>query len=123
MAANSMPHLILEKAVTSPIQFLQVASGFNCLEFVSEDSCPEDGITCYELDRTQGPACAISCAPATLYRNYFVPVPCGAERFQAGQTSDYMLNGLDVLLKGVKVPKEEFREQAGVVPDECSITV
>ena len=35
----------------------QVASQFNCLEFVGPDVVPEDGITGYEYDCTQGPAC------------------------------------------------------------------
>ena len=49
----------------------QVASQFNCLEFVSPRMTPEDGIAIYEGDRTQGPACSIACAPATVVRNYF----------------------------------------------------
>jgi len=36
----------------------QVASQFNCLEFVEPQSVPELGVTCYERDRTQGPACS-----------------------------------------------------------------
>ena len=50
----------------------QVASQFNCLEFVGPSVVPEDGITGYVMDRTQGPACSIACGPATAYRNYFV---------------------------------------------------
>jgi len=52
----------------------QVASQFNCLEFPSQNVLPEAGITGYVHDRTQGPACAISCGPATAFRNYFVPL-------------------------------------------------
>lgn len=52
----------------------QVASQFNLLEMVSPYRTPDDGITGYISDRTQGPACAIAAAPATVYRNYFVPV-------------------------------------------------
>ena len=53
----------------------QVASQFNCLEFTHPSCAPEDGVTGYFNDRTQGPACSIACAAATLYRNYFLPVP------------------------------------------------
>lgn len=52
----------------------QVASQFNLLEMVSPRITPEHGITRYEFDRTQGPACAIACAPGTVIRNYFVQV-------------------------------------------------
>eukprot|EP00696_Hemimastix_kukwesjijk_P003265 gnl/Hemi2/14023_TR4762_c0_g1_i1.p1 gnl/Hemi2/14023_TR4762_c0_g1~~gnl/Hemi2/14023_TR4762_c0_g1_i1.p1 ORF type:complete len:489 (-),score=118.10 gnl/Hemi2/14023_TR4762_c0_g1_i1:73-1509(-) len=51
----------------------QVASNFNCLEFVSEHDTADRGISCYVWDMTQGPAASVSAAPATLYRNYFVP--------------------------------------------------
>ena len=50
----------------------QAASQFNCLEFVGPEVTPEDGVTGYSSDRTQGPACSIACGPATVYRNYFV---------------------------------------------------
>ena len=49
----------------------QVASQFNLLEMVSPDVTPDQGITRYESDRTQGPACAMACAAGTLYRNWF----------------------------------------------------
>eukprot|EP00929_Paragymnodinium_shiwhaense_P050799 TRINITY_DN25587_c0_g1_i1.p1 TRINITY_DN25587_c0_g1~~TRINITY_DN25587_c0_g1_i1.p1 ORF type:complete len:406 (+),score=32.06 TRINITY_DN25587_c0_g1_i1:129-1346(+) len=49
----------------------QCASQFNCLEHTSEQGCPEDGVTKYSTDMTQGPACAIACAPGTVVRNYF----------------------------------------------------
>ena len=32
---------------------------------------PEDGVTRYKDDPTQGPACAIAASAATMYRNYF----------------------------------------------------
>jgi len=50
---------------------IQAASQFNCLEMVSPHVTPRDGITDYISDRTQGPACALACPAATLYRNYF----------------------------------------------------
>ena len=49
----------------------QVASQFNCLEFVGPSATPEDGVTGYAWDKTQGPCCAIACGAATVYRNYF----------------------------------------------------
>jgi len=50
----------------------QVASQFNALEMVGPGSRPEDGITDYHKDKTQGPVCAMSCPGAILFRNYFV---------------------------------------------------
>ncbi|BAL23472.1 hypothetical protein [Azoarcus sp. KH32C] len=67
----------------------QVASQFNMLEMVGPAVTPEDGVTRYENDHTQGPACAIAAGAATIYRNYFVPV--GG---QNGQTSERQLDGL-----------------------------
>ncbi len=52
----------------------QVASQFNLLEMVGPEVTPEHGVTRYEGDRTQGPACAIAAGAATVYRNYFVTV-------------------------------------------------
>ena len=52
----------------------QAASQFNLLEMVGPQISPEKGIGIYELDYTQGPACAIACGAGTIYRNYFVPV-------------------------------------------------
>ena len=52
---------------------IQAASQFNLLEFPGPRNLPEDGITGYIYDRTQGPACAIACAAGTAYRNYLMP--------------------------------------------------
>lgn len=49
----------------------QAASQFNCLEFVDDARTPADGVAVYVHDRTQGPACAMACAPGTVVRNYF----------------------------------------------------
>ena len=65
----------------------QVASQFNMLEMVSPDVSPEDGVTRYVYDRTQGPACAIAAGPATVYRNYFAPVD-GRRGQNAGRQID-----------------------------------
>lgn len=60
----------------------QVASQFNLLEMIGPDVTPEQGVTRYEYDPTQGPACAIAAGAATIYRNYLAPIGN-----QSGQTS------------------------------------
>jgi hypothetical protein len=67
----------------------QVASQFNMLEMVGPSVVPEDGVSRYEHDHTQGPACAIAAGAATIYRNYFVPIGD-----QVGQSRDRQLDGL-----------------------------
>jgi hypothetical protein len=67
----------------------QVASQFNLLEMTGPEITPEHGVTRYQYDRTQGPACAIAAGAATIYRNYFAPIG-GNE----GQTSHRQFNGL-----------------------------
>lgn len=67
----------------------QVASQFNMLEMTSPNVTPENGITRYQHDPTQGPACAIAAGAATIYRNYFAPVD-GA----IGQRVDRQIDGL-----------------------------
>jgi hypothetical protein len=69
--------------------FFQVASQFNLLEMISPRATPEQGITDYESDPTQGPACAMACAAGTLVRNYFVEL--GSQR---GQTQDNQIDCL-----------------------------
>jgi len=66
----------------------QVASQFNCLEMVGPGVTPEQGVTRYASDPTQGPACAMAAGAATIYRNDFVPVGD-----QSGQTSSRQLDG------------------------------
>jgi hypothetical protein len=83
----------------------QVASQFNLLEMVAPEITPEHGVTRYQHDRTQGPACAIAAGAATIYRNYFAPVG-GAE----GQTKERQFDGLanvgDALGKDLNQPVE-----------------
>lgn len=55
----------------------QVASQFNLLEMVGPDLTPEHGVTRYQHDHTQGPACAIAAGAATIYRNYLMPLGSG----------------------------------------------
>jgi hypothetical protein len=87
----------------------QVASQFNLLEMVGPDVTPEHGVTRYEHDRTQGPACAIAAGAATIYRNYFAPVGGGL-----GQTEDRQLDGLaclgEALASAVECPIEALWE-------------
>ena len=70
----------------------QVASQFNLLEMVGPSVTPEQGVTRYEDDHTQGPACAIAAGAATIYRNYFVPVGGGH-----GQTANRQIDTLTKL--------------------------
>ena len=67
----------------------QVASQFNLLEMVSPNVTPEDGVTRYVHDRTQGLACAITAGAATIFRNYFVPVAG-----EQGQTAARQIDAL-----------------------------
>lgn len=67
----------------------QVASQFNLLEMIGPEVTPEDGVTRYQSDPTQGPACAIAAGAATIYRNYFAPV---GDSY--GQTATRQLEGL-----------------------------
>ncbi|KAJ9466948.1 hypothetical protein DIPPA_24487 [Diplonema papillatum] len=76
-----------------PNCMFQVASQFNCLEFISPASTPENGITDYSWDHTQGPVCAIQCPAAAFFRNYLVPMKDGIP----GQTHDRQLNALSDL--------------------------
>jgi hypothetical protein len=67
----------------------QVASQFNLLEMVSSEVTPEEGVSRYAQDPTQGPACAIAAGAATIYRNYLVPVGEGT-----GQTRERQIDTL-----------------------------
>ncbi|MFL0295230.1 hypothetical protein ACJH6J_30070 [Mycobacterium sp. SMC-18] len=68
----------------------QVASQFNLLEMTHYTVTPEDGVTRYAHDHTQGPACAIGAGAGTIYRNYFASV-----NGVPGQTADRQLNMLE----------------------------
>jgi hypothetical protein len=71
---------------------IQAASQFNCLEMPNPYTTPEEGITAYYADETQGPVCAMMCPAGTVFRNYFVN--------GVGQTRD---NQLDTLADVAKV--------------------
>lgn len=77
----------LELHSENPGATFQVASQFNCLEFPYPETTPEDGVTCYSLDNTQGPACALACAAGAVYRNYFVNL-----NGDVGQHADSQIN-------------------------------
>lgn len=78
----------------------QVASQFNCLEFASPGVVPEDGVTGYAYDNTQGPACALAAAGATVWRHLYAPV--GG---QIGQSATRQINNLEGL-QSVICPEE-----------------
>jgi len=72
----------------------QAASQFNLLEMSSPLITPNDGIARYEMDRTQGPACAIAAGAGTVYRNYFASV-----NDKVGQSADNQIDCLSLLDK------------------------
>jgi len=72
----------------------QAASQANCLEMRSRDVTPEDGVTVYWMDATQGPAVALSCGAACAFRNYLVPMGPGG---QEGQTKAMQLDSMAAL--------------------------
>lgn len=80
-------HLHLQAENESAL--FQVASQFNLLEMPRPEVTPESGVSGYQYDRTQGPACAIACGAGTIFRNYFAEVDG-----QTGQTSDRQINCL-----------------------------
>ncbi len=99
-AGGQLPGRIRTSVVTGDVRrmhqsletagaLFQVASQFNLLEMVSPDVTPEHGVTRYQNDHTQGPACAIAAGAATIYRNYFAPIGGGQ-----GQTATRQLDGL-----------------------------
>ena len=91
----------------NPGATFQVASQFNCLEFVGPNVVPEDGVAGYAHDRTQGPCCAIACGAATVYRNYFADV-----NGQVGQTRERQLENLSDVLDALG-PVEGFDVRGG----------
>ena len=83
----------------------QVASQFNLLEMVAPHVTPEHGVTCYQVDRTQGPACAIAAGAGTIYRNYLAPVGN-----QAGQRADRQIDCLADLGQALGGQQHRLRE-------------
>lgn len=79
----------LHRDAASRHAVFQVASQFNLLEMTGPDVTPEDGVSRYAFDHTQGPACAIAAGAATIYRNYFAPV-----NGRMGQTTAHQIDCL-----------------------------
>jgi hypothetical protein len=90
----------------------QAASQFNCLEFTSAAMTPEMGVAVYYYDKTQGPACAIACAPGTIVRNYF------AFDGTTEQTSENQINTLEGVLTAI----EGLANEKGLVTVENGYT-
>jgi len=79
----------LHTDVSNAGALFQVASQFNLLEMPGPSVTPENGISSYEGDITQGPACAVAAGAGTIFRNYFAPV-----NGQVGQTADNQIDCL-----------------------------
>ncbi|CAE7208924.1 CML33 [Symbiodinium pilosum] len=90
----------LHRDPTNVGSVFQVASQFNCLEMNEPGARPEDGVTRYYSDATQGPACAISCPAGTVFRNYFVN--------GKGQGRGHQLDGLADIAELVGNSKEKY---------------
>ncbi|MBL3656913.1 hypothetical protein [Fulvivirga sediminis] len=75
----------------------QAASQFNLLEMVGPQVTPEQGISGYEHDLTQGPACAIACGAGTIYRSYFASVGN-----QIGQSEHKQIDCLELIDAALK---------------------
>ena len=95
----------------------QVASQFNMLEMISPEATPEAGVDLYELDRTQGPACAIACGAGTIHRNYFVPFEHG-DHLLRGQTADRQLDGFADLAAALDLVVNMRNGYALLTPDQ-----
>ncbi len=88
--------------VSNAGSLFQVASQFNLLEMATPHVTPEHGITRYEHDHTQGPACATAAGAGTIYRNYFVNV-----NDETGQTAKDQIDCLADI--GVKLGNSDNR--------------
>merc|ERR1740138_112452 len=84
----------------------QVASLFNCLETSPMNVLPEDGITRYATDATQGSACAIACPAATVFRNYFA----GPHH---GQGDNHELDCLSGVAEVLQNTQKDFFKMSG----------
>ena len=95
----------------------QVASQFNALEFGSPEITPEDGITGYAFDMTQGPACSLAAAAGTVHRNYLLNL-----RGQFGQRKNSQLNNLATLESSLNGGPYWQVKNGYVESDEDSLT-
>jgi len=79
----------------------QASSLFNCLETTTGRS-PEDGISIYSQETTQGSACALACPAAAVFRNYFL----GSGG--SGQAGDRQLNCMSEVGEVLQNSKQEW---------------
>lgn len=93
----------------------QVASQLNCLEFAGPNVVPEDGVTGYAHDATQGPACSLAAAAGTVYRNYFAPVGD-----QIGQRADRQIDTLADLSAALGRPNQYFTVRNGYTASDAA---
>lgn len=80
--------------ICDPHSTFQVASQLNCLEMVRPIIIPEEGITIYRTDDSQGPKCVMQTPAAIAYRNYLYPYAGGY-----GQEHNRQINMADDLLQ------------------------
>jgi hypothetical protein len=73
----------------------QVASNFSCLEPTSISHLPEQGITNYIHDQTQGPFASLSAAPGLIYRMYYIFYNPNTDSSTWRQTTNNQINLLD----------------------------
>lgn len=73
----------------------QVASNFSALEPTHKGHAPEDGISAYTRDKTQGPFASISAAPGLIYRMYYIFYSAKTEPKEWRQTTERQINLLD----------------------------
>lgn len=71
----------------------QVASQFNALEMIDSSKTPNDGISIYQFDKTQGPTCALACLPGTFVRNYYYNMPVQFNALDCTGLGKYFKNG------------------------------
>eukprot|EP00440_Ansanella_granifera_P039729 gb/GFBE01043092.1/.p1 GENE.gb/GFBE01043092.1/~~gb/GFBE01043092.1/.p1 ORF type:complete len:486 (+),score=86.20 gb/GFBE01043092.1/:1-1458(+) len=98
LAAESWQQLHEQELAEGAV--FQVSSLFNCLE-THNGRIPEDGITIYSKDATQGAACALSCPAAAVFRNYFAG-PGGA-----GQSGERQLDCMSLIGDLLQNQKQE----------------
>ena len=79
---------------------MMAASQFNILEMPNSNIKPEDGITHYISDKTQGPACALAGLGGLLYR-----LKKGLDGSE--QTADNQVNLLDKLEEEMKNRRDD----------------
>ena len=96
----------------------QVASQFNALEFGSPEITPEDGITGYAFDMTQGPACSLAAAAGTVHRNYLLNL-----HGHIGQRRNSQVNNLATLESSINGGPYWQVKNGYVDSDEDSLTL